>query len=222
MNLSFLSRRAPEVGVPDAGPARALRADAHCRRRCRPPQIARLSAIGCVLCGLLAGSVHAQQVTVTPTVTSNGALFDYSYSVFNGAPSEIGVISFQTLDNVQAVTSPAAPPGFLTSFDDGNGFISFGQDTDPDTSQSFAPDSTVAPFTFTSRFAPGQVAFEAFDVDGNRYVGTTLAPAAAPEPNALLVFGTGVLGLSLIAARRRRPSEGLRLQARSYSQKEKS
>lgn len=159
-----------------------------------------------VLCALLLpGVARAQQVTVTPTVTANGTLFEYSYSVFNGAPSELADISFETGARGNEITNTTAPAGFFTTYDGGNGFVSFDPDSDSAT-PSFTPGGTVAPFTFTSLLGPSQVQFSALDVDGNSYVGMTLAPsiAATPEPSAPLIFGAGALGLALLGARRRR------------------
>lgn len=188
----------------------ALTVAADCRRTLRntgmimtlrPGQTAKSVALAGALCALLSsGAARAQgTVSVTPTVTGGGALFHYSYTVTNATAEELAIVSFPTLGNA-AVTNTAAPAGFFTSYDSGNGFISFA----PDQSGTgmFAAGSTVGAFTFDSPFGAVPTQFSALDVSGNEITGTTLAPA--PEPSALATLTAGGLALGLCAVRARR------------------
>lgn len=153
----------------------------------------------CVL--LFSGTARAQgTVSITPTVTGGGsALFHYSYTVTNNTSTELAIVSFQSLFG-SAVTNTAAPAGFFTSYDSGNGFISFAPDQSG--TGSFAPNSTVGAFTFDSPFAATAVPFSAMDIGGTEITGTTLAPA--PEPGVLAPLAIGALGLGLLGVRARR------------------
>jgi len=165
-------------------------------------QKANSVALAGALCALLSsGAAHAQgTVSVTPTVTNNGTLFLYSYSVTNATSNELAIVSFASLVGSD-VTNTAAPTGFFTSYDSGNGLISFAPDQSG--TGTFAPNSTVSGFTFNSPFAATPVQFSALDTSGNTITGTTLAPA--PEPGALVTLTAGafVLGLCAVRARRR-------------------
>ncbi|MEP6821600.1 MAG: hypothetical protein ABI946_04545 [Chthoniobacterales bacterium] len=124
------------------------------------------------------------QVLVTPTVTFNGSVYTYSYSVMNGSPNTLAIVSFGAMPAASfTVQNLTAPMGFLATYDSGNGFVSFLEDNNPATLQTFAPGSTVSAFTFTSTLAPGATTFEALDIFGNTYTGVTVAPV--PEPGVV-------------------------------------
>jgi hypothetical protein len=153
-------------------------------------------------------STASAQVMVTPTITFNGSsgLYSYSYSVVNGSSNTLAIVSFGAMPGPLTVQSPMAPFGFITTYDSGNGFISFLEDNNPGTPQTFAPGSTVRPFTFTSTFAPGTTTFQALDIFGNSFTGVTqapvLGPVAVPEAGttfALLAFA--LLAIALIVHR---------------------
>jgi len=223
MNFSLVYRHAlrggfPASEAPDVLPADARKQSPGGHKGVRTRRVARLLAAGSVLGSiLLSGSAHAQQVAVTPTVTANGSFFNYSYSVFNGAPANLVFVAFQTpLLERDAATNLAAPAGFGTHFDSGDGFISFAPDdpNSPNPQQRFAPGSIVAPFTFDSPFAPLAVSFMAFDVNGIQYIGTTLAPggaAAVPEASTAVPF-SALLALGGFAILRRKSAKVGRLQ----------
>ncbi len=152
--------------------------------------------------GLLfsAGAAHAQlQVTVVPTVTPDGALFDYSYSITNFTANDLFIVNLNNLPMVPgALTNLTAPAGFLISpYDPGVGIESFLAD-----SQDFTAGSTISGFSFSSPFGPGTVPFDSEDIAGGMFTGTTLAPV--PEASTLFSLGAGVLLLTFSVVRRRR------------------
>ncbi len=165
----------------------------------------------------LTGRPARAQVTVNATVTANGSLFDYRYSVFNGSGVDLALIQFQIAAQQNVVTNLQAPLGFDINFDPSNGFVTFFEDNNPNTTQSFAPGSTVAPFTFTSAFGPGQTTFSGFDDNGGGFSGATIAPLvravpgpgpnpAIPEPGTLALGLTLAPGLLAASLHRRRAS----------------
>jgi hypothetical protein len=125
-------------------------------------------------------------------------LYTYSYSVSNTGPADLVLISIQS-DATANIAEVSTPTGFSLTFDAFQGFISFIEDTDLSTDQTFAVGSTVSPFQFTSALAPRTVTFTAFDVEGNEFTGSAVAPI--PEPSSLLLVGLALLPVS---ARRRR------------------
>lgn len=158
----------------------------------------------CLAAGWLGSAANVSaQVLVTPTVTFNGSVYTYSYSVMNGSANTLAIISFgATPASTFTVQNLSAPMGFLATYDSGNGFLSFLEDSSPATPQTFAPGSTVAPFTFTSTFAPGATTFQALDIFGNSFTGVTQAPV--PEPGALALCLLGVPAFVVFFQRRRK------------------
>ncbi len=144
------------------------------------------------------GSASASlAVLVTPTVTLNLGIYTYSYSVFNGGSNDLAIVSFAATPAAPfTVQNLTAPTGFISTFDSGNGLISFLEDNSSATPQTFAPSSTVSPFTFTSTFAPRSTVFEALDILGNTFTGSTLAPSARSVPES----GPGIFGLCVLMA----------------------
>jgi PEP-CTERM motif len=125
-------------------------------------------------------------------------LYTYAYSVSNTGPADLALISIagNAAANIAGVSTPT---GFSLIFDTFQGFISLTEDSNLFTDQTFAVGSTVSPFQFTSALAPGTVTFTAFDVEGNEFTGSAIAPI--PEPSSLLLVGLALLPIS---ARRRR------------------
>ncbi len=143
------------------------------------------------------------QVLVTPTVTFDGSVYTYSYSVMNGSPNTLAIVSFGAMPAASfTVQNLTAPMGFLATYDSGNGFVSFLEDNNPATLQTFAPGSTVSAFTLTSTFAPGATTFEALDIFGNTYTGVTVAPI--PEPGVLALCLLALPAFVLLFPRRRK------------------
>ena len=151
---------------------------------------------------LAATSVLSSQAAVTLNSSFNldagTNLYTYSYSVENVGPQDLALVSIPTSPAANVIGA-SAPTGFSLTFDSFQGFISFTEDSDLFTDQSFAVGSTISPFQFTSALAPGTVTFTAFDVEGNEFTGTAVAPI--PEPSSLLLVGLALLPVS---ARRRR------------------
>lgn len=167
----------------------------------RPRRLAGPLALAGALGALFSAGVARAQVTVVPTVTPNGALFNYSYTVTNSNAVDLAVVNINGLPQAaSAATDLMAPTGFQISFDPGNsnsafGIVSFLGD--------FTPGSVISGFSFNSAFAPGAASFDTVDNNGGTSTGTTLAPVV-PEANTLVSLGAGVLLLTFCAVRRRR------------------
>lgn len=165
--------------------------------------VAPLAAAGALGALLLAGTARAQ-VLVTPTVTTNGSLFNYSYSVTNLTTDDLLVVNLNGLPQVAgAITNLTAPTGFIFApYDPGVGIASFLADTN-----DFTPGSVIGGFSFTSTYAPSTVTFDTVGF-GDPQTGTTLGPVAAaapvPEASTLVSLGAGLLLLTAFTAVRRR------------------
>lgn len=154
----------------------------------------------CLLLGV--ASVITSQAAVTILSSSNlnsgTNLYTYSYSVANTGLDDLALVSIPASPTA-SVFGISSPLGFSLTFDPFLGFISLFEDGDFLTSQSFATGTVISPFQFTSALAPGSVTYTAFDVGGNEFTGSAVAPI--PEPSALLLTG---LTLATAASRRRR------------------
>lgn len=167
--------------------------------RCTPQQ-GRIAGISALLC--LTGIAHAQ-VSINPSVSFSNGLYNYSYSVTNSTMDTLAITTFDVRALPNAVMTPTAPMGFDISFDSGLGLVSFFEDTDPNTPDTFAPGSTISGFMFSSPFQPTVSNFEALDVMGQSFLGTTLAPANVPEPGTLALGATLAFGaVGLLRTRR--------------------
>jgi uncharacterized protein (DUF2141 family) len=182
----------------------------------RPGQKAKSVALAGALCALLSSAAaHAQTtgtltvISPTPTVSADQSLFNYFYIVNYTSPdagvTDLADVEFQVAPNTQ-ITNLGASTGFFTAYDPGNGFVTFLEDSNPATPQTFS--NTSATFSFSSPLGPTVVPYDGMD-GVTTYNGTLLAPglAAAPEPSALvsLTAGAFVLGLCAVRARRRAP-----------------
>lgn len=166
---------------------------------CPPLRVFRLPAIVFALTSL-SGSICHAAVSVVPTVAFAGGVYTYSYTVNNtGTPYDLAIIDVPIGSSV-VVTGATAPTGFvITSDGPPINLVSFLEDNDFSTPQTFAPGSSVKFFTYQSTSGPGTVIFSALDANGDNYTGTTLS--AVPEPSGLLLLGFSAL--PLLAARRR-------------------
>jgi hypothetical protein len=173
----------------------------------RPRRLAGPLALAGALGALFSAGAARAQVTVAPTVTSTGALFNYSYTVTNFSADDLFTLNINGLPQVPgALTNLTAPAGFQIAFDPGNanspsGIVTFLGD--------FMPGSVNSGFSFSSTFGPGTVAFDAEGSNLNSatpandtFMGTTLAPV--PEASTVVSLGAGVLLLTFCAVRRRR------------------
>ena len=171
----------------------------------RPRRLAGSLALAGAL-GVLfsAGAARAQVGIASGVQTTNGTLFNYSYSVTNLSTSgqDFPVITFAAPSTPGGLTNLMAPTGFQISFDPGvpgGGLVSFLED-----SKSFS--STPAVFSFTSTFAPTLSPFQAigFDAVGNSITSSGTVFAPVPEASTMVSLGAGVLLLTFCAVRRRR------------------
>lgn len=140
-------------------------------------------------------------VTVTGLTSFDAATsrFTYNYSVSNtGTDEEIIKVTFpvSTSANLLGIT---APTGFKLTYDTVLSLVNFVWGDDPFIMPTFAPNSTVSGFSFTSPDAPGPVTFTA-DAFSGEFNGTTVSPTAVPEPGALML---GLLAPLALFRRRR-------------------
>jgi len=174
------------------------------------PLIRRLTgplALAGALAALLCASAAQAEVIITPTVTSSGTLFNYSYSVTNNTDIELAVINLAVPTQPDGLTNLIAPEGFQIAYTPNEGFVSFLEGNDSATLKPFASGSTISGFSFSSLFAPGSTAFDTLDIAGNTTSGTTRGPVGAgavPEPGTLASFGVGGALLAAAVLRRRR------------------
>ena len=154
-----------------------------------------VSALGILA---FAGSAAAA-VTLTGTSIFNAGTsrFTYNYSVMNTASTEEIIQVTFPVSPTAALLGLTAPTGFTLTYDTIGARVNFVMDANDFTPQTFAPNSTVSGFSFTSTVAPGVVQFTASDVNQD-FTGFTSAPV--PEPSVML------LGLAAVPAllRRRR------------------
>lgn len=160
-------------------------------------QCLRLLRFAPYLSAVLILNTARAQVSVTPTVTSDATAFHYDYAVANLTASDLAVITLTVAPVPHAVLNLTAPNGFIASFDTGVGLLSFLEDADPATLQTFAPGTTVSGFRFDSVLPPVPTTFEALNLAGGFSTGPTLGPAdpgaVIPEPGTLALLGTAAL-----------------------------
>ena len=161
-------------------------------------------ALVSALAALLSASVAQADVIITPTITSSGTLFNYSYSVNNQTESDLALVNLAIPTTPGGLTNLMAPDGFQIAYTPNEGLVSFLEGSDPATQKTFAAGHTVSGFSFSSLFAPGPAAFDTLDIVGNTTNGTTRGPVAAvPEPGTLVSFGIGGALLAAAVLRRR-------------------
>ena len=123
-------------------------------------------------------AAYSSAVTVTPTVTSLGGLYEYAYSISYTGPDDAFLIDISVPSNPSAIFDLTTPAGFTSQFDSVNGLVSFLEDG------SMFTATPTSGFSFDSYMAPGTAMFAAsvVDTNGNIYTvgGTTIAPT--PEP----------------------------------------
>lgn len=149
------------------------------------------------------------QVTVSGEFieqTPSGSGFVFDFDVFNNTANTLALVDV-TIPGGVTPTNLMAPVGFQIVFDPGLGLLSFLEDSDPVTPQSFAPGSTITGFTFQTPTQIGPSSFSALDVEGNLFSGTTTLTAsstAAPEPGVLPLLGVAAAGQLAFTLRLRR------------------
>jgi hypothetical protein len=155
--------------------------------------------------GLLVGGALTERTQAAAIITSNvsfdigTSLYLYSYSVQNTGPLDLILVTVPANPSSN-VLGIMAPVGFDLTFDPSQGWLNLNEDSNIFTDQTFASGSTVAPFDFRSALAPGTVTYSAFDVGGNEFTGSVMAPV--PEPSASLLGG--LVGMATCLKRRRR------------------
>ena len=144
--------------------------------------------------GSILGCRAQAQLDLNTNIDFNAGtgIYTYSYGVLNKGPTfDLAIVNLN-IATTSNLMNHSAPTGFGISYDSGLGIVSFYEDADPATPQTFAPGSTTAPFTFTSAFGPVPIGFDALDAGGNAFTGLGLsaAPDSSAVSNALV---TGIL-----------------------------
>jgi hypothetical protein len=145
-----------------------------------------------VLLLVCSGWAVADPVTVSATVTPNGASFDYDYTVTNLTGFDLPVLDIVVRAGT-TISSLSAPAGFLSAYDSGLGLVSFLEDS------NVFGSIPLSGFMFDSPVPPGPTTFTANLLDANANLitssGPTTGPAVVPEPGfaPLLAIGTGLL-----------------------------
>ena len=155
---------------------------------------ARKSVCALVCAGSILGSAAHAQVDLNTNINFNPGtgIYTYSYGVLNKGPTfDLAIVNLNVATNSNLLNL-SAPTGFNISFDPGVGVVSFLEDANLGTPQTFAPNSKTAPFTFTSTLAPVPIGFDALDAGANAFTGSALsaAPDSSAASNALV---TGIL-----------------------------
>lgn len=139
----------------------------------------------------------AVTVTGLSTFDSGSSRYTYNYSVTNmDSAEELIQVTFPVSASA-AILGITAPEGFRLTYDTIGARVNFVWDDDDFTMQTFAPNSTVSGFSFTSPVGPGLTPFIASDIS-QEYTGFTAAPV--PEPSVLML---GLLAPLAMFRRRR-------------------
>ncbi len=140
-------------------------------------------AIAC-LASVLGSEAHAQfDLNTNINFNAGTGIYTYSYGVLNKGPTfDLAIVNLN-IATTSNLMNLSAPTGFGITYDPGVGIASFYEDADPGTPQTFAPGSTLAPFTFTSALAPVPIGIDALDAGGNAFTGFALS--AAPDSSAV-------------------------------------
>lgn len=139
----------------------------------------------------------AVSVLGMPTFNASTGRYLYEYSVTNSASTEEIIQVTFPVSPTAALLGLTAPTGFRLTYDTVGARVNFIWDDDEFTPQTFAPNSTVSGFSFTSADVPGTVEFTASDINED-FMGFTTAPV--PEPSSLIL---GALALPVLLRRRR-------------------
>ena len=144
----------------------------------------RCGVLGLALAALPMAAPAAVTVTGLSNFDAGSSRYTYNYSVTNSdSLEEIIQVTFpvSTAADLMGIT---APTGFKLTYDTIGARVNFVWDDDDFTMQTFAPNSTVSGFSFTSPVGPAQSPFIASDISQD-YTGFTAAPV--PEPSVLIL-----------------------------------
>lgn len=154
----------------------------------RPPALASLV---CAAFAVFEGAVQAQvNLNSSISLDMGTGVYTYSYSVMNDGPLFDLALVTLPVPSGSNLFGFTAPTGFGISYDPGIGAVSFFEDANLFTPQTFAPASTVGLFSFMSPLPPQPATFTALDAIGTTFTGQVQAPAI-PEP-ATLFWGLGI------------------------------
>ena len=153
----------------------------------------------------VATTVIAAPVDVFGTASPlGGGIFHWDFSVVNNSVPDLLLVTVvdAPLGDPLIDGSLTGPPGFLTNYDGGLGFLDFIADT-----ALFFPLGETSFFSFDSMSGPG-VAFTSFEARGidtfdNPFVGQvngTQPPVVIPEPGQLTLLAVGLAVIVLCSA----------------------
>jgi hypothetical protein len=146
--------------------------------------------------------MQAGSITVTPTVTPDGALYEYDYSVINNSGEDLEVLDIAVTPGT-AILNLTAAPGFDDAYDPILGLVSFLENT------SVFGQTAISGFIFDSPLAPSATTFNGTLLDANFNVVTIGGPTTgpvAPEPGYLPLL---IFGVPLFLYRRRRSGKSI-------------
>lgn len=154
---------------------------------------------------LCSRSTMADSVTIIPTVSQNEDSYTYEYTLANSGTTSFILFELYVLG---PVSNLVAPNGWSvnTTVDEQStaiGWLAF------DASPGITPGSSLAGFSFTSMFQPGQRGFTVFDENFTPSVGQTTGPAIdpasspIPEPTTIALLGVGLAAAGAAIRKRR-------------------
>ena len=166
----------------------------------RPRRNTRLLGLVSALCAfIVAPAAHAQLVTLSPVMLSNG-LYHYDYSIANNTASDLFDLDINVAPGLNTVQNLTAPAGFMATNDTGLGIVDFLEDTSSFTAVPLSG------FAFDSPLPPQSSTFDANLADPNSNItvvsGQVIAPQV-PEPGTLALALLAAPGLLLTVRRRR-------------------
>ena len=133
---------------------------------------------------------YAAPVTVTPVVTTIGALFHYNYTITNGTGLDVPIIDINVARGTGIILNLVAPVGFLTAYDSSLGLVSFLENT------ALFGSAPLSGFAFDSAISSRSTTFASTFADGSVMTGATSGPVV-PEPTTLTLITAGFILLAL-------------------------
>ena len=145
-------------------------------------------------------AAFAGTITAVPTLTMNGALFHYNYTITNTTGNELTVLDIAVSKGASTIQNLAVPAGFSKAFDSVLGLVSFLEN-----SSTFGS-VPISGFVFDSPIAPGATSFNGTLLDSNFNVVTLGGPTtgpAVPEPGNFPIL-SAIFCIAVFACNRRR------------------